>query len=414
MRRLTNLKHNATNNLHADRNKGTENLTAKQRRNLVAKNNPYPESALPVPLKHAAHGHSRATSVFTSVSQETGSILSYEDTRSTRGVRVLSTRSAAGTVATNPDTIHSDGGQSKAGTNFTNGGAMSSRTGGNSTFSTPQHSQESLTTTLTTLQSTAPSGMLVPPPNQAPGGTAYTGHAPPYIPPHLAPHQHQHTYSSATANNVLSDDASVLTLASSTKRRRRHSLDTNASVRALAPSSLFGASRESLPLSVLSANVETPSGVFHPTSTRAAVGGLASAERVSVYSASGIAPLLNSERNSYYAGKQVDGASVRSGLLGHGKSESISGSITGITASPLVSPKDGIHGRSSRRNSDWQDPDPLNWDEEVEEVTEQEDSDEQDVEPELQLEQEEKPQEYNQQPRVKDVKGKGRLIEPQD
>ena len=65
----------------------------------------------------------------------------------------------------------------------------------------------------------------------------------------------------------------------------------------------------------------------------------------------------------------MDGASVRSGrsgLVGHGKTESISGSITGIAASPLASPKDAIslHGRSSRRNSDWQDPETLNWDEE--------------------------------------------------
>lgn len=333
-------------------------------------------------------------------------------------MRVLSTRSAAGTVATYPATIHSDGGQSKAGTNITNGGATSLRTGGNSTFSTPQHSQESLTTTLTTLQSTAPSGMLVPPPNQAQaGGTAYTGHAPPYIPPHLAPHQHQHTYTSATANNVLSDDASVLTLASSSKRRRRHSLDTNASVRALAPSSLFGASRESLPLSVLSANVEGISGIHHPPVSRAgpAVGGLASAERVSVYSASGIVPILGNERNSHYAGKQPDGASVRSGLLGHGKSESVSGSITGVAASPLVSPRDGLLGRSSRRNSDWQDPEVLNWDAEVQEETEHEDSDatpaDEQIEPTQQAHAQAQVQAESQPPVVKNVKGKGRLFE---
>ncbi|KAK9446748.1 uncharacterized protein V1518DRAFT_422961 [Limtongia smithiae] len=41
------------------------------------------------------------------------------------------------------------------------------------------------------------------------------------------------------------DTASVITLASSSKRRRK-SLDTNASTRALAPESIFGASRESL------------------------------------------------------------------------------------------------------------------------------------------------------------------------
>ena len=77
----------------------------------------------------------------------------------------------------------------------------------------------------------------------------------PAIPAHLAPHAHPTTYQSATANNVLSDDASILTLASSSKRRRRNSVDTNASMRALAPASMFGGSRESLPLSVLSGAV---------------------------------------------------------------------------------------------------------------------------------------------------------------
>ncbi|KAK9461869.1 uncharacterized protein V1516DRAFT_673196 [Lipomyces oligophaga] len=45
------------------------------------------------------------------------------------------------------------------------------------------------------------------------------------------------------------DSASVVTLASSSKRRRR-SVDTNASTQALAPKSLFGDSRESLPLTI--------------------------------------------------------------------------------------------------------------------------------------------------------------------
>jgi hypothetical protein len=380
MRRLASLKQNATNNLHA--RSVNENLTPKQRRDLVAKNNPYPESALPPPPVRRGHGHSRGPSGFTvtSTSQETGSIISYDDSLSAHGGRVMSMRSAAPTVATNPETIHSDAGQSKAGTTRTGAGALSAHTGGgNSTFSSPQHSQESLTTTLTTLQSTAPSAMLAHPhnssnnPPQSPNQVTYAANPPHYIPPHLAPHPH--TYSSAIANNMLTDNASVLTLASSSKRRRRHSLDTDASVRALAPSSLFGNSRESLPLSVLSSNVETASAVF-PGQSRSAVGGLASAERASVYSASGVVPVINSERNSYYAGKQVDGASIRSGLFGHGKTESISGSITGMAASPLASPKEAsLHGRGSRRNSDWQDPERLNWEEEDEDE-EQDEADE--------------------------------------
>lgn len=66
--------------------------------------------------------------------------------------------------------------------------------------------------------------------------------------------------------------------------------------------------------------------------------------------------MLSSERNSYYAGKQVntgDGGSVRSGLLGHGRNDSITGSIGGH-ASPLASPREVQHpGRISRRNSGW-------------------------------------------------------------
>ncbi|KAK9386068.1 hypothetical protein V1515DRAFT_606026 [Lipomyces mesembrius] len=53
----------------------------------------------------------------------------------------------------------------------------------------------------------------------------------------------------STSNYYYGDNASVITLASSSKRRRK-SIDTNASTRALAPDSLFGGSRESLPLTV--------------------------------------------------------------------------------------------------------------------------------------------------------------------
>jgi hypothetical protein len=172
---------------------------------------------------------------------------------------------------------------------------------------------------------------------------------------------------------MLTDNASVLTLASSSKRRRRNSLDTDASIRALAPSSLFGNSRESLPLSLLSANVDAyyPTGRAPPPAA-----GIAGAERASVYSSSGVAAAVGSDRNSYYAGKQgLDGASVRSGLLGHGKADSVSGSITGLAGgaiSPLASPREAslreasLHGRTSRRNSGWQEHEELSCDEEDE------------------------------------------------
>ena len=55
-----------------------------------------------------------------------------------------------------------------------------------------------------------------------------------------------------------------------------------------------------------------------------------------------------------------DGGSVRSGLIGHGRNDSITGSIGGIAAaSPLASPREGAgpalgyQDRASRRNSEW-------------------------------------------------------------
>ena len=103
-------------------------------------------------------------------------------------------------------------------------------------------------------------------------------------------------------------------------------MDTDASVRALAPSSLFGGSRESLPLSVLSSNVE--------------IGPAALRERASIYSATGVAPALTSERNSFYGAGRGEG-SIKSGVFGtsdrerpqHTREGSIAGSFVG---SPLV------------------------------------------------------------------------------
>ena len=171
------------------------------------------------------------------------------------------------------------------------------------------------------------------------------------------PQSHAMTYSAATANNALTDNASLLTLASSSKRRRRNSLDTNASVRGLAPSSVFGGSRESLPLSVLSGNTTEASNtsVFNTSGvlSRPSIVGLASAERISVYSASGAIPLASTtaERGGLYTTKQTTGgdtASIRSGVQSHSRNDSTAASITGGISSPLA-----MTGRMSRRSSGW-------------------------------------------------------------
>ncbi|KAJ5095266.1 hypothetical protein N7532_007557 [Penicillium argentinense] len=293
-------------------------------------------------------------------------------------IPATSAKSNAPTVSTNDDTAPSDAGYSKAGTLAT-GGAGTQGGGEGSTFSSPAPSVRSLTTTLTTVQSAAPSTQLYPAPNAQQGQTHGNGNSTQSstnqqvqfshqfptssspataVPPHVIPHSHSMTYSTATANNVLTDNASILTLASSSKRRRRNSLDTNASVRAMAPSSIFGGSRESLPLSVLSGNVAEPSNTSAFNSqgvpSRPSVVGLASAERISVYSSSGTAPMAggSGERGSFYTSKQNpttgDGASIRSGAPSHGRNDSTAASITGV-GSPLAM----TSGRVSRRSSGW-------------------------------------------------------------
>jgi hypothetical protein len=282
----------------------------------------------------------------------------------------IGNKSTAATMSTdvaNSDAAQSHAASSGAGTNGTVGcGVSTGGRGNDSTFSSPAPSVRSLTTTLTTIHSAAPAIGTASNNNTGTNNTQSiqfshqfpTSPPPTALPPHLAPQGsggHPATYSTATANNLLTDNASILTLASSSKRRRRRSMDTDASVRALAPSSLFGGSRESLPLSVLSANIDSSS--VPPHQPRPSVGGLN--ERASIYSATGVAPALPSERNSYYAGKSVaaDGGSVKSGFLGHGRNDSISGSIggPGAPSSPLASPRDtsGATGKLSRTNSAW-------------------------------------------------------------
>ncbi|KAI2615106.1 hypothetical protein GGR54DRAFT_614069 [Hypoxylon sp. NC1633] len=341
-------------------------------------NNPYPQSGcigVPIPAHQSDPSFSTAQSARLSDpslarrSHSSAGISVDEATPPTAGGI-----SVAPTISTDHDTSHSihapsHMASSVAGTSRTAGGGLDSRKGGDSTFSSPAPSVRSLTTTLTTIQSMGPNGVVngtqpgsyssnqvsnsqtiqftQPFPTNSPASAL-----PPYLAPHSGP-GYPTTYNTATANNLLTDNASILTLASSSKRRRRRSMDTDASVRALAPSSLWGGSRESLPLSVLSANVDggrdnalsTPG--LHQSSSRIAAGGT-SEQRTSIYSTTGMT--LPGERSSLYAvSKQGltgagDGASVRSGLLGHGRADSMNGSVAGMgvgtVGSPLASPRE--------------------------------------------------------------------------
>ncbi|KAK3673786.1 hypothetical protein LTR78_006340 [Recurvomyces mirabilis] len=421
VKRITNLK--GSNDDESSRKK----LSSKHKKSNIAtnninnnfKNNPCPESgALKQRNESPAGSANGQLSFATPTSRPQEDAESYgsipHNALEDRDGSNSNNKSGAPTLATNPETVHSDAGYSKAAT--TNGGALSSA-GAGSTFSSPAPSERSLTTTLTTIQSQAPSHALnatsrhhgshlhggLNNPNQVMFSHQYpTSPAPTpgltasAIPRHVS-EAVPNTYNSATANNLLTDNASILTLASSSKRRRR-SMDTDASVRAIPPSSVWGGSRESLPLSVLSGNMD-PSisgqaggGMY---STRPSVGGLASAERASIYSSQGVsAPALASERNSYYSkppGKDMtDGkslrsitnldarsqydarsinadarsqlgdvaslkgyeGSVRSGLLGHSRNDSVPGSIGSPLASPGLRQTSG-GGALSRRSSEW-------------------------------------------------------------
>ena len=393
MKRLASLKHPSSDSAPGRTSKRNQPQSDfKNKKTNAVKNHPYCVSDKPNlgnSVPNSGNGH---LSFYTPPSGRSISYVSPAHSKTSLPVShdgqqppTISNRSAAPTLSTSPDTV-SDAAHSKAGTTATVGGAVSSNGvggGEGSTFSSPAPSVRSMTTTLTTMQSTAPSNLLagqnnqagqnalaVPPSSQGHhNSNTHFSHQFPSspqpasaIPPHLvnlSAGGHPATYNTATANNVLTDNASIMTLASSSKRRRRNSVDTNASVRALAPSSLFGGSRESLPLSVLSSNVNDQSSISGHHQGRQVSVGLANTERASVYSSSGIAPALPSERNSYYAGKQSnpgDGGSVRSGLVSHGRNDSITRSIGGLASvdSPLASPRElPSQGRISRRNSGW-------------------------------------------------------------
>ncbi|KAM3072554.1 hypothetical protein ACMFMG_009348 [Clarireedia jacksonii] len=342
-------------------------------------NNPYPESGRVNGAATASHPGNGHLSFATGPTGDSVSTSSFE--RSRRSTHYSEDGNPPPTIGTksiaptgeeqDQDRAHSIVAASHApssgeATNTTIGGGVSSARGPDSTFSSPAPSVRSLTTTLTTIHSAA--APAVPASHNATNmnntqGIQFTHQfptSPPAtaLPAHLAPQGsggHPATYNTATANNLLTDNASILTLASSSKRRRRRSMDTDASVRALAPSSVFGGSRESLPLSVLSATVDG-TNITSPTALHQS---RPVNERASIYSSTGVAPALPSERNSYYAGKQAlanDGGSVKSGLLGHGRNDSISGSIGGVApGSPLASPRDpnASTGKLSRSNSAW-------------------------------------------------------------
>lgn len=382
MKKLANFKHSSSDT--AQQSGGKKNIhpiKSSKKQTCSKKNNPYPASGHLNGTANTSTPNTGHLSFSTVPTGRTQSTLSMDPTgRSMRSsveglpsptIGNKSIAPTVNTVNTEPDASHSDaaashGASSGDGTTVTVG---NSGRGADSTFSSPAPSVRSLTTTLTTIHSATlvntGASSHHHSTNTQPFSHQFPTSPPTALPAHLAPQGsggHPSTYNTATANNLLTDNASILTLASSSKRRRRRSMDTDASVRALAPSSLWGGSRESLPLSVLSANIDpghtstTTPAVLQPRASGA------NAERISIYSATGVAPALTSDRNSYYAGKQGilgDGGSVRSGLLGHGRNDSISGSISGMAPviSPLGSPRDpggsSMGGKLSRSNSTW-------------------------------------------------------------
>ncbi|EED23695.1 conserved hypothetical protein [Talaromyces stipitatus ATCC 10500] len=400
MKRLTNLKSSSSSGTQSGSREasGKGNVhnnilkSGNKRQNGCAKNNPYPLSGT---IRDIGSPRSYNDTVSYTESTETdqhrldqsASQHSLQASASEQNIPGNSAKSTAPTLSTMGDTARSETGYSKAGTTMTGPGGVYGG-GEGSTFSSPAPSVRSLTTTLTTVQSAAPSAHIYGiaqnnqningPISSAQNGlqqqTQFAHQFPPSpasaVPPHVAMTGHPTTYSSATANNILTDNASILTLASSSKRRRRNSLDTNASMRALAPSSVFGGSRESLPLSVLSANVGADASNASITNasgvlSRQSLGGLASAERISVYSASGTVPPLvhgGGDRSSLIAaGKQGDNGSIRSGTHSHTRNDSAAGSVSGTIGSTLnnntsaaaaITPG-AMPGRISRRSSGW-------------------------------------------------------------
>lgn len=284
-------------------------------------NNPYPQSGH-VSNRHAQReedGESQSTDYPQSPVDGRDSNPAVHSTEETNRQSIMSATSDSASADIEgddrtPTTAPSYGGTSLAGTMIT---ATDPRRA-DSTFSSPAPSARSVATTLSTIQSQMANGVV------AGAANNNTNQTNPAAPPTARQHQHESvqysqpqalvtamppgdrnprnqyrpaTYSAIIANNLLNDNISILTLASSTQRRRRRSWDTDydhASVRALPPSQ-FGGSRESLPLSVLSANLDGQ----QPTSP-----GLTTARSIAERSVSGI-------------------------TAGHGRADSLNGSIGG-------------------------------------------------------------------------------------
>jgi hypothetical protein len=357
MKKLTNFKNGSSSTDGSQHNHLRRDLKNGKKQGSK-QNNPYPQSGR-ILSAHYSQPSMTTTTNYTGIRSNESPDESRASLRSSLDgghSPTVGDTSLAATVETDHDASHSLGAPSHLTSSVTGTSRtvnMDSRRGGDSTFSSPAPSVGSATTTPTTIQSIGVNGAAIPanPSGHHSNNTNITFSQPfptttpaSAIPAHLAQHtgsSHPATYTTATANNLLTDNASILTLASSSRRRRRRSFDTDASVRALAPSSLWGGSRESLPLSILSANLDGGSNMpttpgLHQTTSRMTSGN----ERNSIYSATGIAPALPSERNSFYAKQSIggDAASVRSGL-GHGRADSVSGSVGGV-ASPLASPKE--------------------------------------------------------------------------
>ncbi|KLU85612.1 hypothetical protein MAPG_04634 [Magnaporthiopsis poae ATCC 64411] len=367
-----------------DSRTGSKHAKSSSKQRASKNNNPYPESgrigsgAANAQQQHLQSASARSLSTspsgVTSSATSLGRTLSLRSSaNSTRGrAPTAGARSTAPTVSTDHEAAHSiaapsHGASSVTGTSRTANGGLESRRGGDSTFSSPapsgngggghhqhhSHHQASSSQVIHFNQPFPSTPASAIPPHLNPSGGS-TGAA------LLGQQSPQHTYTTATANGLLTDNASILTLASSSKGRRRRSLDTNASVRALAPSSVFGGSRESLPLSVLSATIDPVPAV--PTTPGAGPSSRMVAERASIYSTSGIIP---GDRSSFYGSKQqkelqdkasgagsssgggapsvADAASIRNGLLGHGRADSVSGNA-GVISSALASPREDPGG----------------------------------------------------------------------
>lgn len=330
-----------------------------------AKNNPYPLSGQTTPDAVKSTDYVSFSDPITRMASSEPSF-SESGESSFVATSTSKRKSLTNNVPARPNTVVSDTVKSKSPTANTQTTQYTHHGGDGSLFSSPDPSLRSLTTTLTTMQSQNAypgmqnSGALQQNQHNYPNngfgvaqqiGSQFT-HQYPTSPTSLsatmAPHQGSRssssqqnlqatTYFTATANNTLSDDASVLTLASSSRNpRRRNSLDTNASVLALPPSSAFGGSRESLPLSVLSGS--TRSVIVPPTtSSIQAIAGSGPASHGGDASTSNLAIGSGSGSNSNLL--WPTSSAVDNSRSSHDAADTLADSTTDAASNSLVAPE---------------------------------------------------------------------------